>query len=299
MKRRRGRRGFWWWSWLLALITILGVVGGFLYGKKRWEDGPKDYVAAAKVSVHIRPPFVARGAKLGTTENRFDHLNEEAFLRELKSEEVLAQIVEDLKLYQNWEMAPGDAITELRTSVEFDHNRVAKELAIIVTQHDPELAAQIANTIAEGVYERVKIVDAKLKQEGAKKLELELAPHLAEELAARKIIADACAAKSVPFNPNTGISDSTYLLDPAIRDAHLEWDATRENLLSVKRSHIAFESHWKRDLRPSIVTEKAFPPPTFSGPEVEPIQMQWALYGLTLGLILGSVLSLICWKLFP
>ncbi len=54
-----------------------------------------------------------------------------------------------------------------------------------------------------------------------------------------------------------------------------------------------------RAVVPTIVMVKAVPPPTFSGPDVEPFQMEWALYGLTGGMVVGSLLSLLCWKLFP
>lgn len=299
MKRRRGRRGFWWWSWLLALVTVAGVVGGFLYGKKRWEDGPKDYLSAAKVSVHIRAPFVAKGAKLEASGSRLENLNEEAVLRDIKSDEALTPVIAELGLSQKWEMGTGDTLTELRGSVRLEHDRLLKELYVIVSRHDPNEAAQIANMIASGVSKRIKIVDGQQKLEGTKKMEQELEPFMLMEGETRIDLKDAFAAKGITINPKPGMDVSTYLLEPSIRDAYLEWDGALRNLSGVKESQGTFSNHWRRDMRPTIVTEKAMPPPSFVGPEAEPIQMQWALYGLTLGLIIGSVLSLICWKLFP
>ncbi len=299
MKRRRGRRGFWWWSWLLALVTAVGVVGGFLYGKKKWEDGPKDYLSTAKLSVHIRPPFVAKSARVEDSGSRLANLNEEAVLRDLKSDDALRPIIETLDLSAAWGLGTDDALTELRSSIDLEHDRLVKELDVRVTRHDPLEAAQIANLIAEGVYGRVKVVDERQKLEGAKTLSLELAPFIEIEAEARAELKAAFAAKNLKIDPKPGMDVSTYLLDPTIRDAHLEWDSARETLKGVKESQRAFESHWSRSVRPTIIVTKAVPPPSFYGPEVEPIQMQWALYGLTAGLILGSLLSLICWKLFP
>jgi len=299
MKRRRGRRGFWWWSWLLALVTIGGVVGGYFYGNKTWEDGPKDYQSWAKVSIHIRPPFVARGAQRDDSSSRLDNLNEEAVLRDIRSDEALSKVISDLSLTQVWEMGTDDALTQLRSSVNVEYERLEKTMAIIVTRHDPEESALIANTIANGVAERVKVVDQKQKLEGAKILSQELDPYIQGEIQAKTALKDAFADKGVTIDPKPGMDISTYLLDQGILEAHLEWETSRENLKGVKSSQGAFESHWKRDMRPTIVTEKAFAAPGFVGPEKEPIQRQWALYGLTLGLVIGSLLSLLCWKLFP
>lgn len=299
MKRRRGRRGFWWWSWLLALVTIGGVVGGFFYGKKQWEEAPKDYLSSAKLSVHIRPPFVARGSEVASGNSRLANLNEAAFLRDIKSDDALSPIISKLELSQKWGMGTDDALGELRSSVELEHNRQMKELYIIISRHEPDESAQVANLIADGIADRVKVVDEQQKLEGLKKLELELEPFVDDEVATRMVLKDVFTAKGITADPRPGLDVTTYLLDPTIRDAHLEWETALENLNGVKKSQLAFESHWKRPVRPTIVTENAVPPPTFAGPEAEPFQMQWALYGLTLGLIVGSVLSLICWKLFP
>ena len=299
MKRRRGRRGFWWWSWLLALVTIGGVVGGYFYGNKKWEDGPKDYQSWAKVSLHIRPPFVASGAQRNDSSSRLDNLNEEAVLRDIRSDEALSQVISDLSLTQVWEMGTDDALTELRSSVNVEYERLEKSMAIIVSRHDPNEAALIVNTIADGVAERVKVVDQKQKLAGAKILSQELAPYIQDEIQAKTALRDAFTDKGVTIDPKPGMDISIYLLDRKILEAHLEWQTSLENLQGVRSSQGAFESHWKRDMRPTIVTEKGVPPPSFVGPEKEPIQIQWALYGLTLGLVLGSLLSLLCWKLFP
>lgn len=283
----------------MALVTILGVLGGGFYGRKKWADGPKDYYSIAKLSVHIRPPFVAKAAKLDDVGSRLDNLNEEAVLRDLKSDETLAPVIEAFDLAQAWGLGTDDALTELRSSVDLEHDRLDKELRVRVSRHDPVEAANIANMIADGVYERIKVVDERQKLEGARILEQELTPFLEAEEDARMALKEAFAAKKINIDPKPGMDVSAYLLEPSIRDAHLEWDTARETMIGVKDSQRAFESHWSRKLRPTIVTDKAVPATFFYGPQVEPIQMQWALYGLTFGLIVGSLLSLLCWKLFP
>ncbi len=299
MKRRRGRRGFWWWSWLLALITVGGVVGGFFYGEKQWEEAPKDYYSSAKLSIHIREPFVARGAKLEASDSSLANLNEEAVLRDIKSEQALSPVLAEFELTQKWGMGTADALTELRSSVSLEHDRLLKVLFVIVSRHDANEAAQIANFIANGVAGRVKIVDEQQKIEGAENLKEELSPFVQSEIEARDDLKAAFADKGITIDPKPGVDVSTYLLDAVINEAYIKWEGTLDNLTGVKRSQGAFENHWRRDVRPTIVTEDAVAPPTFAGPEVEPFQMQWALYGLTLGLVGGSLLSLLCWKLFP
>ncbi|MDB4265333.1 hypothetical protein N9891_01205 [bacterium] len=298
MKRRRGRRGFWWWSWLLALITIGGVVGGFFYGQKRWEEAPKDYISWATASVHIRPPFKVKGATADDA-NRLEDLSEEALLRDLKSEEVMEGIVADLDLSQRWALGTADAVADLRSSIDLDYDRLANTLDVIVTRHEPKEAAEIANLLAGGVGARIKVVDEQQKLEAAEQQKVELQPFVDEEVRTRTALKNAFKKKGITFDPKPGLDVSVYLLDPDLKIAYIEWDTTLQNLNGVKVDQGDFERHWGRSIRPTIVTEKAFAPPSFSGPAVEPFQMQWSLYGLTLGLVCGSLLSLICWKLFP
>ena len=299
MKRRRGRRGFWWWSWLLALVTIGGVVGGFFFGKKQWEDAPKDYVSAATVSFHVRPPFVASGAGVQQTVSGIANLNEVAVMREIESDSVLSPLVTELDLSQKWGLGTDDAVAELREAIELDLNREKKELYVILTRPDPVESALIANGLADRIAPTIKAFDDQAKAEGVNKVDDELRPFLEAEADARATLKAALMAKDIKIDPEPGVDLGPYLFIPEVLAANLEWDSARENLETRRAEQGQYSSYWGRAVKPSIVMVRAEPPPTFSGPELKPFQVEWALYGLTTGLVVGSLLSLLCWKLFP
>jgi hypothetical protein len=300
MKRRRGRRVFWWWSWLLVLLTIGAVVGGFLHGKKRWEDAPKDFRSVATLSFHVRNPFVVPGQAALVSTSRLADSNEAEVMREIESEVALTPIVTEFDLAQKWGIGTEDALTELRTSLELELDRGKDDLYVIVIRHDPAEAAQLANAVAKGVISRIKVIDERKKVEMAKKLELELQPFVDEEVDARAKIKSALAENNIPIDPQPGMKiDEIYTVLPKVHDAMVEWDLAQRNLVERQSDQVQYTNYWKKSVRPSLVSENAVPALSFIGPELQPFQVEWSLYGLTLGLVVGSLLMLVCWNLFP
>ena len=136
--------------------------------------------------------------------------------------------------------------------------------------------------------------------EMAKKLELELQPFVDEEVDARAKIKSALAENNIPIDPQPGMKiDEIYTVLPKVHDAMVEWDLAQRNLVERQSDQVQYTNYWKKSVRPSLVSENAVPALSFIGPELQPFQVEWSLYGLTLGLVVGSLLMLVCWKLFP
>lgn len=297
MKRRRGRRGFWWWSWLLALITIGTTVGGFYYGEKRWEEAPKDYVAVAVLNVNIRKPFEASGVEVAETGLLND--SETKTLEGIQSKEGLSPICESLNLAERWEMNLDESVSELRASVDLELDNDTKELSVLVTRHEPEEAAEIANAIARSIPGRIKASDETMIEKETSKLQEEMKPYLKEIEDARLELKRAFAANGIPIDPQPGLDVSLYNHIPAVVSANLAWVEAREFHEVAVKGQREVSVYLKRKIKPSFVKAPAIPPTTISGPELKPFQVQTSLYGLTVGLLSGSILMVILWKLFP
>ena len=285
---------------MLALVTVGGVAGGYVFGKKQWEKAPKDFVSAATLNFHVRPPFAARGvgvqqAIVGGVAN----LNEAEVMRELRSDTVLAPIVTKMSLSQKWEMGADEAMDVLRSSIELDLNKEKQELYVILTRPNPVESAEIANALAEKVPVVIKALDDQAKAEGGKKVKVELEPFIEGEVVAKAKLKSALAAKGVEIELYPGVDLDAYSLIPEVLSARVEWDSAREVLESTKLGQGEYSSYWGRAVKPTFVSQEATPPPRFVGPDVKPFQVQWGLYGLTAGLVVGSLLTLLCWKLFP
>lgn len=297
MKRRRGRRGFWWWSWVLALLTIGLTVGGYLYGEKRWEAAPKDYVAVAVLSVDIRKPFEASGVEAVETGLLND--SETKTLEGVQSDQGLAPVVATLGLDKKWELSADDAVIELRSSVDLDLISDTKELTVLVTRHDPVEAAEIANAIARSIPGRIKASDEAMIERETAKLQEEMKPYAKEIEDARLALKAAFTANNIPIDPRPGLDVTPYNQIPAVLSANLAWVEAREFFLVAERGQREVERYLKRKIKPSIVKAPAVPPTTIAGPELKSFQVQTALYGLTAGLLLGSLVTFVLWKLFP
>lgn len=274
-------------------------MGGFLYGKKRWEEAPKDYQSVATISFHVRDPFVVPGKSAEVTSSRLADVNEAEVLRETESDAALAPIITKYDLTKKWELGTEDALSELRTSLELELDREKDELYAIVIRHDPAEAAELANAIAEGIIPRIKELDEKRRAEGLGKQDQEMQPFRDAETEARDALQKVLDAKEIKIKVTPNVDLGDYLFDEDILVAKLEWDSAVENVSSALRGQVSYTNYWKKAVRPSLVKEKAVPAPSFIGPELQPFQVEWSLFGMTGGLVLGSLLMLVCWKLFP
>jgi hypothetical protein len=299
MKKRRGRRGFWWWSWLLVLLTIGGVVGGFFYGKQKWEETPKEYVAYATLSFHVRDVFVSSKSGIQQNSTEVADANESEVLRQVKSEESLKGIALDLDLANKWGASPSDVVPQLRTGLDLDLDQLSGQLTVGARLNDPQEAADFANAVAAAVPELIKRIDEENKKEGLEQLSRDSQPLLDEVAAAKGKLKAALAAKGVNIEPGPGVDLGDYLYIPEVLDAKLDWDSTNDALKAIYDSQGEYRNYWAKSVKPSFVMAKAIAPPSFVGPDLQPFQVRWSVYGMTAGMVLGSLLMLICWKLFP
>ncbi|MDF1714798.1 MAG: hypothetical protein P1U90_21375 [Akkermansiaceae bacterium] len=299
MKKRRGRRGFWWWSWLLVLLTIGGVVGGFFYGKQKWNETPKEYLAYATLSFHVRDVFVSskNGIQAGST--GVADANESEVLRQVKSEEFLEGLALDLDFVNKWGMSPTEVVLQLRTGLDLDLDQTSDQLTVAARLNDPQEAADFANAVATELPDLIKRIDEKKKEEGLEQLGRDSQPILDEEAAAKAKLKQALAAKGVNIDPGPGVDLGDYLYIPEVLDAKLDWDSTGEALKAIYDSQAEYRNYWAKTVKPSFVMAKAVAPPSFVGPDLQPFQVRWSVYGLTAGMVAGSLLMLVCWKLFP
>ncbi|MDB4544616.1 hypothetical protein N9Z83_01595, partial [Akkermansiaceae bacterium] len=159
---------------------------------------------------------------------------------------------------------------------------------------DPAESAELANAIAKRVPEVIKNLDEFNKAEGLERLKLEAEPYIKTEQDAKDALKKALADMKVNLEIEPGIDLNIYMTVPAVAEAKEYWDTVRETKIAFE-----FERYWQKITKPSLVTTKATPAPYFTGPEVQPFQMQFGLYGLTLGLFVGILLMAVCWKLLP
>jgi uncharacterized protein involved in exopolysaccharide biosynthesis len=288
-----------WWSWLLALVTIGGVVGGYKYGEVKWEEAPKDYLAIAKVSVRIRPPFVSKKAGIELATGAMANANEQEVLRRIESEEVLGAVVKSLELTDQWNVGSAGAVNKIRAGLLLELDKETNTLEVQVTLNDPQEAADVANTLGSLVPATVKEVDLNKKEAASELLETEARPLEDAESDARAKLTKALEANGINIKLTPQVDLGPYQELEDVLAAKVEWDSAREDLEDLKKEQFEYQQYWMRQLRPTIVSVKAEVPPTWSGPPVKPFQIRWATYGLTAGMMLGSLLMLLCWKLFP
>lgn len=299
MKKRRGRRGFWWWSWLLLMLTIGGVVGGFFYGKQKWDEAPKEYLAYATLSFHVRDIFVSARNGIQAGSSGVANANESEVLRKIKSEGSLKEVALKLDFAKQWKVEKDEAILQLRGALDLDLDQVREKLTVVTRLNDPQEAADFANIVATAIPSLIKKIDEKNKSEGLEQLARDSQPLIDESVIAKGKLKESLAAKGVNIEPGPGVDLGDYLYIPEVLDAKLEWDSTSDALKAIYDSQSEYRNYWSKTVRPSIVTAKAIVPPNFVGPNLQPFQVRWSVYGMTAGMVLGSLLMVICWKLFP
>lgn len=299
MKKRRGRRGFWWWSWLLIVLTIGGVVGGFFYGKKKWDEAPKEYVAYATLSFHVRDVFVSSQNEFQAGATEVADANQSEVLRNVKLEESLKGIALNLDFANQWGMTQNEVVIRLRGGLDLDLDQVTNQLTVEARLNDSQDAADFANAVAAEIPNLIKRLDEKKKKEAMDQFSQDSQPLVDENLNAKEKLKESLAAKGVKLEPGPGVDLGDFLYIPEVLDAKLEWDSTSDALKALYDSQSEYRNYWSKLVSPSFVMAEATPPPSFVGPNLQPFQARWSVYGMTMGLVVGSLLMLICWKLFP
>jgi hypothetical protein len=281
----------------LFLTAVGGTLGGAFYGKQEWEKADKEYPASAIVKTAIRAPF--KGNNLKESPTGITNVNESQVIKEIESHAALSKIVADLNLTQKWALGLDDVIATLRSSLDVNLDQQDKMMEVAIVRPDPNEAAEIATAIAKLVPDVIKALDASNKSAGLERLKLEAEPYNQTEGDARQALKQALLNIKVNLEPTPGMDLNIYMTVPAVAEAKEYWDTVRETKIAFDISQGEYSRYWQKPLKPSFVSSPAMPAPNFTGPEMKPFQVQFGLYGLTLGLFGGIVLMTICWKLFP
>jgi hypothetical protein len=274
-----------------------GTLGGAFYGKQEWEKADKEYPASAIVETNIRAPF--KGNNLKESPTGIANVNESQVIKEIESHATLSKIAADLNLTQKWELGLDDVITTLRSSLDVNLDQQDKMMEVAIVRPDPNEAAEIATAIAKMIPDVIKALDASNKSAGLERLNLEAEPYNQTEADARQALKQALSNIKVNLEPTPDMDLNIYMTVPAVAEAKEYWDTVRETKIAFDISQGEYGRYWQKPLKPSFVSRAATPAPNFTGPEMQPFQVQFGLYGLTLGLFGGIALMTICWKLFP
>ncbi|MGC6426674.1 MAG: hypothetical protein ACON5H_06715 [Akkermansiaceae bacterium] len=299
MQRRKTRKGFWWWSWLLVLFVAGGAGGGWFVGQKLWEQAPKQYRSTAKLRAYVIPDYLGSGSNLAMESVRDGTAGK--VLLDLESVEFLTSLAqsEALALDKRWGLPLPAVIKELRESILLEYTK-DKELFITLEREIPEEAEEIANYMAALALERIEFLNSELSRKGMEGVESRLSIYLeavSDSHAEYAAILRAKAGVDIDPKPGMDLNDYNEYGKPVI-DAQVKWQEALDDLEDARREFSSEISHWKRKILPSSILENAELPIGIHGPKVEPFQTRGAIGGLSLGICLGLLMMLMCWKLF-
>ena len=283
----------------MVLLTLGTTVGGFFYGKKKWEEAPKDYVSSAIVSFHVRNIFVSSERGIQSSSAVVADANQTEVLRQAQSESFLKTVAAKVDLAKRWGVSPAEVVAVLQSALELDLDIPSDQLQVTANLNEPQDAADVANAVAEELPGLVERIDEENRENGMEQLVLDSQPFIDDVTEAKERLKAALAAKNINIEPGPGVDLGDYLFIEEVRDGKLEWETAKESLEVFYGTQREYRNYWSKRVKPSMVTQQAVAPATFVGPPLRPYEARWSVYGMTVGLISGTVLMLICWKLFP
>ena len=247
----------------------------------------------------MRDVFVSSQNEIQAGSTGVADANQSEVLRNIKLEESLKGIALKLNLANQWGMTQNEAVIRLRGGLDLDLDQATDQLTVEARLNDSQDTADFANAVAAEIPNLIKRLDEKKKKEAMDQFSEDSQPLVDENLTAKEKLKESLAAKGVKLEPGQGVDLGDYLYIPEVLDAKLEWDSTSEALKAIYDSQAQYRNYWSKVVSPSFVMAKATAPPSFVGPNLQPFQARWSVYGMTAGLVVGSLLMLICWKLFP
>ena len=299
MQRRKTRKGFWWWSWLLVIFIAGGTAGGWFVGETLWEKAPKQYRSTAKLRAYVIPDYLGSGTVRGFEGER--HSTAAKVLQDLESVEFLTSFAQDdvMALEQRWGIPLAAVIKELRESIILDY-RKNNELFITVERTTPEEAEEIANYLSVLAVERLEFLNRKLRDIGMEGVNAQLQVYTQAVSDSHSEYSAIIRAKSgLNIDPKPGMDLNTYnTYGEEVINAQVNWQEALDDLKEAEREFYPETSHWKQKVLPSSVLEAAELPIDIYGPQLEPYHTRGAIGGLSLGICLGLLAMLMCWKLF-
>ena len=247
----------------------------------------------------MRDVFVSSQNEIQAGSTGVADANQSEVLRNIKLEESLKGIALNLDFANQWGMTQNEAVIRLRGGLDLDLDQATDQLTVEARLNDSQDAADFANAVAAEIPNLIKRLDEKKKKEAMEQFSQDSQPLVDENLNAKEKLKESLAAKGVKLEPGPGVDLGDFLYIPEVLDAKLEWDSTSDALKALYDNQSEYRNYWSKLVSPSFVMAEATPPPSFVGPNLQPFQARWSVYGMTVGLVVGSLLMLICWKLFP
>lgn len=266
-------------------------------GEKLWEETPKQYRSTAKLRVFVIPDYLGSGTKRGISGVRDGTAGK--VLLDLESVEFLTDLAQDkvMNLEKRWELPLGDVIKELRKSILLDYTK-DKELYLTLERGHPSEAQEIANYMAVLAVERIEFLNSELKKAGMASVDSRISIYTQAVEDSHAEYVAVLRANGVNINPKPGMNLNAYNeFGEEVINAQVMWQESLDDLKDARREFMSEISHWEQKLLPSSVLENAALPTEVYGPQIEPYQTRGAIGGLSLGICLGLLMMLICWKL--
>jgi len=277
MLKRKRRKGFWWYSWILVLLTIGGAVGGYFWGEKKWEKADKEYRSTAILDVPVRELF---GVSSSDGATGAESVNRNNALKSIRGVKTLKEVMRSLNLTSRWVVAEEECLKILTQSVSAEFGD-GNEVNLTVTRNSPKEAEELVNAVADQALEAVGLFDTQKKEKGLELLDEEL--ERAREPIDRALASAASAleANKLPIVPNVDTDLSPYMEIKEILDAKVDLDAAKEDYRQAELAQLKKRSYWDRSLAAPKVIQKGVAPATFSGPEKKPFHNEGTLQGFT------------------
>jgi len=249
----------------------------------------------AVLKADIRRPF-ERGKEIEVAAG-VRHSNQSEAKRELQGLKTMTPVMRVLNLNNRWTLNDAETLKLLSNSVDVEV-AANDEITIKVVRDSAQEAAEIANAVAAQATESLTLLDERKKEKSARALDKILTKEREPIDRALEDAAAAFRANDLEIVPTAETDLSPYMEIPEILGARVDLDAALENFENEERKQKDERLYWERALIPTSVVQPAVAPANFSGPDKGPIQREYALYGVTAGLILGLLLMFILWKLF-
>jgi len=296
MQRRKTRKGYWWWSWLVAIFAAGGTIGGWFVGESLWKKSPKTYISSALIKVDIIPTYVEAGAR----EQMVDGLlnaEEVEILASLKSVHFLTMLATSANLWERWGVEENEGLKRLRKSLQFDLNK-DKELIVDVSRSTPEDALELAKTTAETTLWGLQQLAELRKVEGLRLMKEDLAGIKREVDDSTAELAAVLKRTGAPIEPKEGMNLDDFAFVEGVVEAKVVWETALADLKVKKKELLPMKLHWERKVKEPILLEEPQLPTRISFSQKEDYQTQGAVAGVSVGIVLGLLAMLVCWKIF-
>lgn len=296
MQRRKTRKGYWWWSWLVAIFAAGGTIGGWFVGESLWEKSTKAYISSALIKVDIIPTYVEAGAREQMVDGLLNS-EEIEVLTSLKSVHFLTMLATSGNLWERWGVEENEGLKRLRASLQFDFNK-DKELIVGVSRGTPEDALELAKVTAQTTLWGLQQLSKLRQVEGLRLMTEDLADLQRGVDDSKGELEAVLKSVGAPIVLKEGMNLDAYDSAEGVLNAKLGWDSALAEFNEKKKELLPMKLHWERMVKEPILLEEPQLPTRISFSQKEEYQTQGAVAGVSVGIVLGLLAMLVCWKIF-